>query len=249
METKPYTPIMCHVLKEGEIPPFKLKRKTVLAGTILKHYDPVMGKMFRAKFIHDFPIVVLEEDSRVWMSDTPLEYEGIMEHLPYCHGRVLVGGLGLGMFPHLASKRKGVRKIDVIEKEQKVIDLVFHQIWTPKMRIICDDIFHYLKTTLIKYDFIYLDIWADYIGSIEDADRAASLAQRCLRERGQVRVWLQALIDRVKSQLPKEAQYPTGQPTMEPCLICGKAPRNDYAGVCMDCADALRISELYMGRR
>lgn len=33
--------------------------------------------------------------------------------------------------------------------------------------------------------------------------------------------------------------------TNKPCKRCGKAPRNDYGGICMDCADALGISEIF----
>lgn len=30
-----------------------------------------------------------------------------------------------------------------------------------------------------------------------------------------------------------------------PCKKCGKTIRNDYWGLCMDCADELEISELF----
>lgn len=31
----------------------------------------------------------------------------------------------------------------------------------------------------------------------------------------------------------------------EPCRRCGKTPRMNYKGLCMDCADELGISELF----
>ena len=31
----------------------------------------------------------------------------------------------------------------------------------------------------------------------------------------------------------------------DPCLLCGKHPRCDYDGICMDCADEMQVSEIF----
>jgi len=241
--------IMSKILKEAENPPFSIRKRIIPAGTLLNHYDPTEGRIFKVKFMNDFPIITLKEDSHIWMSDTPFELEGMANSLKAAYGRVLIGGLGLGMFPYLIGLKRKVREVDIIEKEQKVIDLVFPQIPSLKLNVVCDDIYHYVSTTQARYDFIYLDIWPDIIGPIQDVDKAVAAAQRCLKPGGEVRVWLQELIDRVKDKLPKISQGPSGPITLEPCLVCGKYPRNDYAGLCMDCADLMGVSELFIPRK
>jgi len=239
---------MYDVLVEREIPPFRLVKKIVKEGTVLDFYDSREGRIYKGKYPHDFPIVVLEENGEVWMSDTPLEQEGIAIPVTKARGNVLTSGLGLGLFPYLIRRKRGVRKIDIVEKEQKVIDLVFDQIRTPKMEVFQDDIYQYLNRTERRYDFIYLDIWAAYVGPIKDVDKATEAAQRVLAPGGEIRVWLQELIDRVKRELPRVPTPPSPPAIYPPCLICGKTLRHDYAGVCMDCADTLGISELFMQR-
>lgn len=243
-----WSPIMTDILEERQIPPFSLKKKVIPKGTNLDLYDPARGLIYKDSYPKDFPIVILQEDGEVWMSDTPFEQEGIVIPVALAKGHVLTSGLGLGLFPHLVTYKQEVKVVDIVEKEEKVIKLVFDQIKTPKMRVIQDDIYHYLETIPTRYDFIYLDVWADYIGPIKDVDRAVSLAQKCLKPGGEVRVWLQELISRVKHKLPKVPTPPGPVGLHPPCLICSKVLRNDYAGLCMDCADSLGVSELFIGK-
>lgn len=253
-QVKGYRSILSTILAEGEVKPFRLAKRVILTGKVLDHYDPQEGKIFKVKFETDFPIVVLEEDTEygpnVWMSDSPLEQEALAQAVKASYGRVLTSGLGIGLFPFLASRKSKVKKIDIIERSSEVIELVGKQLQClPKLEIIHADLYDFLATTRRRYDFIYLDIWPDHIGPIKDVDRATKAAQRCLRRYGQVRVWLQELIDRVKDALPKEAIWPTQESGFhDPCLICGKTLRNDFAGLCMDCADLLGVSDLFMKR-
>ena len=99
-----------------------------------------------------------------------------------------------------------------------------------------------------RYDFIFIDIWSSMAEPIKEADALTQLARPCLKKNGRTWIWLQELIDRVKDQLPVVPRKSTGVST-DPCLICGKAPRYDYGGLCMDCADILRVSEIFEAKK
>lgn len=250
---KHYPSPLVHILDEATNPPFSIMKKEIPVGRVLNMYDAEYGTLREVEFDEPFPIVTLEEVEEdgggTWMSTSPLELESFRRHLEAVHGRVLVGGLGLGVFPFLASKRSRVISIDIIEKEQKIIDLVFPQLYQKvsrvrkKCRVICDDIYPYLGATDFRYDFIFLDIWNVILGPVRDHDKATQAARRCLRDGGEVRIWLQELVDRVKDRLPKGPMKPLFSGPREPCMICGKTLRFDYAGLCMDCADLLDVSE------
>jgi len=182
------------------------------------------------------------------MSTTPFEVEGLCNAVKMSHGKVLVGGLGLGVFPWMISPKKMVKRIHIVEKEEKVIDLIYPQVRTYKSTVIHDDLCHYLSTTKVKYDFIYLDIWPYIIGPIQEVEKFKSLGEKCLKPHGKIMVWLQELIDRVKDKLPKVPQIGGAfELNHEPCLICSKTTRYDYSGLCMDCADLMGISDLFLG--
>jgi len=241
-----YPFVMSKILKPGKIGRFELYHKLIKKGTILQLYSR-RGRLFRGEYQFDYPIVSLDEDGDTWMTDSQLEVEAISGVVCAAKGDCLIGGLGIGLLPTLI-KRK-VKSIDIVELHQEVIDLVFNQIATNKMRIVKDDIYHYLDITDNQYDFIYIDIWEAITAPLKEIDKAREKAGRCLRDGGVIWCWLQELYDRIKDKLPKTPLEVAGLPAWyEPCLICGKELRNNYAGLCMDCADDMEVSELYVRR-
>ena len=240
---------MSKILKEGKIGSFEIKRKTIQARTVLNMYDSKKGRILKGEYNFDYPIVTLLEDGHTWMSDSQIEIESVMGAVCAAKGNILIGGLGIGLLPTFIKNKRGIKRIDIVEKHQEVIDLVFDQIKSPKMRIIKDDIFHYLNTTLNKYDFIHIDIWASITAPMREIDIAREKAKQCLTPNGVIWCWLQELYNRIKDRLPKEPIEQTQSVAIhEPCLICGKILRTDYAGLCMDCADEMEVSELYLRR-
>ena len=98
----------------------------------------------------------------IMMSNTPAEIIGHMEFYRAATGRVMIGGLGIGMILEAVLKKPEVTSITVIEKEQEIIDLVspFYAN-EEKVKIICGDVFN-PKDYLIpgtKFDRLYFDIW------------------------------------------------------------------------------------------
>lgn len=92
------------------------------------------------------------------MSDTLMERYTNMDFVEHAHGKVLIGGLGIGMILLAVQDKPEVTKIVVLEKYQEVIDLVKDQLpLNDKVEVICADVFDYEPTE--KFNTIYLDIW------------------------------------------------------------------------------------------
>jgi len=250
IETAKYITIMSQILKEASVGNFRLKKKVIPKGAELQMYNRNEGRLYWDRIDSDFPVVVLEEkvddDWQVWMSDAPMEQESTMPAVEMARGDVLICGLGIGLLPTLIKDKQSVKNIDIVELNKEVIELVFNQIKTPKMNIIHADAWKYLAQTEKKYDFIHIDIWGSIYAPFKEISKAIELSKRCLKPNGQARCWLQELYDRIAHKLPKKPMRSRGVGFYPPCLICGKTLRNDYAGLCMDCADALGVSELFI---
>jgi len=246
MLTNKYDFTMSKLLKEGKVGNFSLVKTFVPEGTILNMYDRKEGKLFKGRYLFNYPLVALREgETEVWMSDAQIEIESIAGAIEAARGDVLIGGLGIGLLPVFIKDK--VNSITVVELHEEVIDLVFPQLVIPGMEVINDDIYHYLDTTKLRYDFIHIDIWGDITAPIKEIDKAREAATKCLKPGGIVWCWLQELYDRIKDKLPREPIECTSLPAIyEPCLICGKRLRNDYAGLCMDCADLMGLSEAFV---
>jgi DNA-directed RNA polymerase subunit RPC12/RpoP len=254
IETKKYTTVMSKILKERSIGNFMLQKKVIPKGTELQMYDRKIGRIYWDVIDADFPIVVLcekKDDSwDVWMSDAPFEQESTLPAVEMAKGEVLICGLGIGYLPTMIKNKKSVKSIDIVELNKEVIDLVFDQIKNPKMNLIHADAWKYLAETEKKYDFIHIDIWGSITAPLREVGKAIKLGKRCLKPNGKIRCWLQELYDRIIDKIPKKPIHITGLAGIyPPCLICGKTFRNDYAGLCMDCADALGVSEVFMNEK
>lgn len=187
----PFT--MSKILKQGRVGKFVLEKTVISKGTIVDSYERLTGIMGKTQCIFDRPVMRLTEDGNTWMSDNPFEVESLMGAVEVARGDVLTGGLGLGLLPTLIKDK--VTSIDIVELNQEVIDLVFRQVATAKMKIIRDDIFHYLKSTDKRYDFICIDVWQDTLLPLLENAEAKKLARRCLKPGGKTWCWLEETCD------------------------------------------------------
>jgi hypothetical protein len=193
VELRKYPFTMSTILKQGSIGKFAIEKTTISKGTVVDRYKRFTGRMVKMRCGSDRPVVKLTEDGNTWMSDNPFEVESIMGAVEVASGDVLTGGLGIGLLPTLINDK--VTRIDIVELNQEVIDLVFHQVATEKMKIIRDDLFHYLKSTDKRYDFICIDVWQETLLPLLEIDEAKKLAQRCLKPGGTTWCWLQETHD------------------------------------------------------
>jgi spermidine synthase len=243
LNTYPFT--MTELLKPAKSGEFELTKSIIPEGREINFYDRD-GRIFKGKYAFDYPVVILKQNETAWMSDSQLEIGSLEGAVSAAKGNCLISGLGIGLLPTLIGNLEVVRSIDIVELNQEVIDIVFHQIDNGKTNIIKGDIYSYLENTDKKYDFIHIDIWKNLTATIKEIERAREIAQRCLNPDGIVWCWLQELYDRIKGKLPKTPVSPGRVKIYEPCLICGKTVRYDYAGLCVGCATGMGVNEQYL---
>lgn len=226
----------------------RITRSMLHDGQITTSYDPNTCKMFQGRMVGSMPIVTLRDGDHLWMSDTPMEQESMRPVLRRARGNVLICGLGLGMVPlTLLSVNKRVSYITIVENNLEIVDLVWPKVRGDKVRLYVGDCFDIARDVGGRYDYIYVDIWPEILGPIREAERIHEVFDPLLREGGRCDVWLQDMYDAIGDKLPKRPmQLPGFFGSYPPCLVCGKTLRYDYAGICMDCADTLGVSELYV---
>lgn len=231
---------------------FSIVSKTINPYTTDRGYDETQGKMCSVKYGASFRITTLEEDSHIWMSTSQFELAGLVNPVAKARARVLTCGLGLGIFPYLAALKDEVESVTVVEREASIATLVTSQMTWPgnKVSVVVSDLYDYVNVcerTGACYDFIYLDTWQGLLGPLEDAMTSRLLVEPIRAPEGETFLWMQELIDRVLDKLPKT---PTKAKPFRfnapPCLVCGKIARADFAGLCMDCADILGISDIFI---
>lgn len=96
----------------------------------------------------------------VVMSDTDAELIDILNVMRDAKGRVLIGGLGMGLVVKALLMSPKVTHIDIIEIDQDIIDLVGpHYNKDPRVWIKQGDIFKWNPTRFEQYDWAWYDIW------------------------------------------------------------------------------------------
>jgi hypothetical protein len=100
------------------------------------------------------------DENGVWMSDDPRELRQAAEWILDVHpeGRILVGGLGLGIMAEWLSNLDSVDHVDVVELSRDVIKLVHKR--RSLYSVINEDLFKFLRNLHgWDYDYAFLDIW------------------------------------------------------------------------------------------
>jgi spermidine synthase len=147
------------------------------------------------------------------MSDTPAEkadhYEAVhmIENLPA--KRVLINGLGLGMVLKAALSFDHVEHVDVVEIDQRVIDLVGpHYLKDPRVTIIHEDALKQTKKWPkgTRWDVVWSDIWPD-INTDDLADHTTFGYAYGRRSQWQGSWLHDRLISRRRQERAEEARY------------------------------------------
>lgn len=95
-----------------------------------------------------------------WTSDLPIEQWQQRAAVKGFRGKVLVGGLGLGVVARILAEQKNVTRIDVIEKSAEVVKLVGPYILDPRIHIHVADLFDFLRHADRQWHYAFFDIWA-----------------------------------------------------------------------------------------
>lgn len=138
-----------------------VKDKTPVIGTrqaYTRGIQPVTLKLKEPLLIHQ----LFEEGHGLWMTDLPEELNQIEEMLYNVkpQGRVLVGGLGLGIAAKRLTQIMGVTDVVVVERSRNIIKLCHEGVYD----VVCADIKKYLEGYSIQqtnkpFDFYLLDTW------------------------------------------------------------------------------------------
>lgn len=149
-------------LKSGESGEWKLKRFTVTPyGAKLHNIGEILSG--RNRFIWAGEFWGLFHRGAVIMSNTPAEISDHRSFIDKASGKVLIGGLGLGMVVKYLLEKSSITKITVVEKSSDVIKLVAPAYQCdPRVEIINADIFEFRPSE--KYDCAWFDIWDDISG-------------------------------------------------------------------------------------
>lgn len=171
-------------------------------SALLRGIRPVRVRLDETLVIHE-----LSEDRRgVWMSDCPEELCDIAEalHTFDPRGRVLVGGLGLGVLAKSLAMRGAVESVHVVERSPDVIRLCA----SPGYTVTCSDLYEYLRTVDRPFDCWMLDTWQ---GTGEgDWWEYVMPARRIIANRfGRQRVWCWAE-DRMAAQVARSCVSQAG---------------------------------------
>lgn len=144
-------PKMADIIKEREGERFKV-------DTFEITYDNVWIMLSQGISPGKYARLIDKAEHACVMSDTQMERQTNWEFVEKAHGKVLIGGLGIGMVLLAIQDKPEVTSILVVEKYQEVIDLVKDQLpLNDKVTIIQGDIYDYVPEE--QFNTIYLDIW------------------------------------------------------------------------------------------
>lgn len=173
-------------LKSGESGEWELKKFSVTPdGAKFHNLSELING--RNRFIYSGEYWGLFRCGKVIMSNTPAEIEDHRIFINKAFGKVLIGGLGLGMVLKCLLEKDIITKVTVVEKSADVIKLVAPTyICDPRVEIIHADIFEYKPTE--RYDCAWFDIWDGISG--DEYDEMKKLHRRYGRYVGWSDSWL-----------------------------------------------------------
>jgi hypothetical protein len=140
---------------EGESGKWKVSRFTIDESSIGRFYFAFHG---RPVPVGDYTRLTV--DGEVMMSDTPAEIKDSLSFIYAARGNCLINGLGLGVVLKAVASKPEVTHIDVVEKEQDVINLVWPTYQgNPKITLYHDDALSIRWPGDKTWDYAWHDIW------------------------------------------------------------------------------------------
>jgi hypothetical protein len=140
---------------------------------------------------------------KAWMSDTAAERSMMFAAAKEARGKILVGGLGLAIYPQLVFRlNRSVDSMTIVEINPEVIQVV-GEIWkygldktqSGKINIVAADIESYLHDTSDCFDTIYLDTWEDADARfLPHVNHLIQLALPISAPEGQIHCWGYAMM-------------------------------------------------------
>jgi len=166
----------------------------------------IFDRMYQAR--EPFPVrALLDPSGTLWMSDTPQERMMMYNNAMASRGHILIGGLGLAMYPQYAAAR--ATRFTIVEQSRAVVDIVGPTLQQALSRsdltglrdpsglrpipfeIFAGDVEAFLSVEpATRYDTIFLDTWNTLnAAQLPETNRLRDLAIRHLAPGGRVLLW------------------------------------------------------------
>jgi len=166
------------------------KLRDVMHGT--READGVVAGRRYINLVHGRPPF----GGAIVMSDTPMELRTMEEAVRCARGRVLVGGLGLGIVTLAMLAKPEVEHVTVLERSVDVRALVEPRIPLPpdRVAVVTADVFTWRPEAGAVFDTIWMDIWSDVpnSGNVHQMDRLRRRFSRYLAPDGWFGCWREA---------------------------------------------------------
>ena len=157
---------------------------------------------FRGDVTSPGTYTALYRKQQLWMSDTDDEIRDMLEAVRQVRrrgGRVLVNGLGLGCFLNGVLSSENVERVDVVEIDPNVIQLVApHYVQDPRVRVIHGDALTMTWPRGTRWTVAWHDIWEDIDGSDEQLEEMTRLRRMYGHMVDWQDVWGERLLSRVR---------------------------------------------------
>lgn len=145
------------------------------------------------------PYVVERKEWKTWMADSAVEIATQADCIRRLRGKVLIGGLGLGVLVKAALGRRDVDAVDVLEIDSDIVGMVGPHYRDPRVRIITADALEFKPRAKRWYDVVYMDIWRN-VGACNLIDMI-TLRRRWVDRCGWYGAWSE---DRAIAQLQRQ---------------------------------------------
>lgn len=117
--------------------------------------------------VKPIPITYLEERRgkrwHSWMLDDPPHWRAMEIYANNAKGKVLVAGLGLGLYLQALKENKDVERVTVVEQSSEVVQLMESHLPTlPGFSIALGDFYEFLDKDFTSWDTILVDLWVTH---------------------------------------------------------------------------------------
>ncbi len=154
---------------KAEAKDYRIRRKLYARDSVYKYWGMDGYLYFRVK--KSSPITSLQQRRggqwHTWMVDDPPQQRAMEIYAEHAHGKVLVAGLGLGLYLHELAKNERVEKVTVIEISPEVVMLMnSHLPSLPEFVILLEDFYDFITHDTEQWDTILVDLWVSH--SVEE---------------------------------------------------------------------------------
>lgn len=160
-------------------------------------YERMRALFNRGRHVPEGTYTKLTRSGAVIMSDTPDEIRDHISAIDRAQGRVLIGGLGLGVIARAVLLKPDVEHVTIIERSPDVIKLVSPWLarqFLDRVELIEADILEWQAPVGSRWDVAWFDIW-DAICS-DNLDQMKALHRRFGRSAKWKGSWCREMVER-----------------------------------------------------